>query len=81
VKDYQTTSQVPEALHRLTESYSAIGAADEARRVAAVLGYNYPSSEWYVDSYELVTNQTVDRSGRPRQAQPGFWQRAIDWVF
>lgn len=54
VKDYQTTTHVPEALHRLTESYTALGLKDEATHVAAVLGHNYPGSEWYQDSYALL---------------------------
>jgi len=51
---YQSTTHVPEALHRLTEAYMALGVAEEARRTAAVLGYNFPSSTWYQDSYALV---------------------------
>lgn len=59
VENYQTTTHVPEALHRLAESYMALGVVDEAQNVAAVLGYNYPGSEWYVDTYTLVTGQEV----------------------
>jgi len=54
VDDYQTTTHVPEALHRLTECYTALGLTDEAERVASVLGYNYPGSDWYGDSYALL---------------------------
>ncbi len=54
VKDYQTTTHVPEALHRLVESYTILGLKDEATRVAAVLGYNFPGSKWYEDSYDLL---------------------------
>lgn len=55
VEVYQTTSQVPEALLRLVETYSALGLRDQAQRAAAVLGHNYPASEWYKDSYDLLT--------------------------
>jgi outer membrane protein assembly factor BamD len=55
VDNYQTTTHVPEALHRLTESYLALGIVEEAKKTAAVLGYNYPGSEWYNDSYALLT--------------------------
>ncbi len=55
VDNFQTTTHVPEALHRLTESYLALGIVDEARSSAAVLGHNYPGSEWYQDSYALLT--------------------------
>ena len=47
VDQYQTTTHVPEALERLTECYLALGLTDEAQKTAAVLGYNYPGSEWY----------------------------------
>jgi len=54
VKDYQTTSHTPEALMRLTEAYLALGIKAEAQTAAAVLGHNYPSSQWYKDSYVLL---------------------------
>jgi outer membrane protein assembly factor BamD len=53
VADYQTTTHVPEALHRLTECYLSLGLIEEAQRTASVLGYNYPGSAWYGDSYAL----------------------------
>jgi outer membrane protein assembly factor BamD len=53
VADYQTTTHVPEALHRLTECYMSLGLTEEAQRTASVLGYNYPGSVWYGDSYAL----------------------------
>jgi outer membrane protein assembly factor BamD len=54
---YQSTTHVPEALHRLTEAYMSLGVAEEARRTAAVLGYNFPSSIWYQDSYALINGE------------------------
>lgn len=61
VEKYQTTAQVPEALHRLVECYLTLGIVDEARKTAAVLGYNYPRSQWYIDSYQMVEDLKVDR--------------------
>jgi outer membrane protein assembly factor BamD len=55
VTDYQNTSQTPEALYRLTEGYMALGIVSEAQTAAAVLGHNYPSSDWYKDAYQLVS--------------------------
>lgn len=63
VDQYQTTSHVAEALHRLVECYLALGVAEEARAAAAVLGHNYPGSEWYADSYALLYGD----GGTPRQ--------------
>jgi outer membrane protein assembly factor BamD len=51
VDEYQTTNHVAEALHRLTEIYLKLGMIGEAKKTAAVLGYNYPGSPWYSDSY------------------------------
>jgi outer membrane protein assembly factor BamD len=54
VDKYQSTSHTPEALQRLTESYLALGIRQEAQRAAAVLGANYPGSEWYKRAFELM---------------------------
>jgi len=59
---YQTTTHVPEALHRLVEAYAALGLDEEAKKTAAVLGYNFPGSEWYVDSYDLIGDQSTASS-------------------
>jgi outer membrane protein assembly factor BamD len=78
INDYQTTSHVPEALHRLVESYTAIGLHDEARRAASVLGHNYPGSDWYADSYSLATGIDVREK---TQERPSFLARSFDWLF
>ncbi|MEL7488871.1 MAG: outer membrane protein assembly factor BamD, partial [Pseudomonadota bacterium] len=44
INNYQRTTHVPEALHRLVEAYLEIGIETEARAAAAVLGYNYPGT-------------------------------------
>jgi outer membrane protein assembly factor BamD len=54
VTRYQTTRHVEEALLRLTESYMALGIVDEAQTAAAVLGHNFPDSNWYKRAYALV---------------------------
>jgi outer membrane protein assembly factor BamD len=57
IDHFQTTTHVPEALHRLTESYLALGVVEEAQATAAVLGHNFPGSEWYQDSYAMLTGE------------------------
>lgn len=74
VDQYQTTSHVPEALHRMTEAYMALGIVDEAKVTAAVLGHNYPGSDWYQRTYALMTDS------RPA-TERGFFSRAWDWMF
>ena len=59
IEKYQTTTHVPEALHRLTEAYLSLGIDDEARKTAAVLGHNFPGSEWYIDSYQFIEGKTI----------------------
>jgi len=54
VQQYQTTSHAPEALYRLTEANLALGVPQEAVKYAAVLGANYPGSEWYSKAFKLV---------------------------
>jgi outer membrane protein assembly factor BamD len=66
IEQYQTTTHVPEALHRLVEAYRALGLDDQAEKMAAVLGHNFPGSEWYVDSYALVEDSSVQHpDGKP----------------
>lgn len=64
VKEYQTTTQAPEALYRLIESYLALGVSDEAQRAGAILGYNYPNSDWYAKGYDLLTGSNLAPAGQ-----------------
>jgi len=88
VDKYQTTTHVPEALERLTECYLALGLKDEAKRTAAVLGYNYPGSPWYAATYTLVTGKEVAVNGSttpPAAASnkdnQGWFGRMLGFVF
>ncbi len=64
VEKYQTTTHVPEALHRLVECYLALGLEEEARRTAAVLGYNFPNDKWYARSYALLQGKPLPEGER-----------------
>lgn len=86
VDDFQTTNHVPEALHRLTEIYLILGLPDQARKTAAVLGHNYPGSEWYEDSYKnLLAGGDVkpDEGGTAKASgpRPGFFARNLPSIF
>ena len=76
VEEYQTTTHTPEALHRLTEAYLSLGVAFEAQTAAAVLGHNYPGSDWYEDSYALLTEQGY----APQSSDRSWISKAIDTV-
>ena len=81
IRDYGTTSHVPEALHRLVESYVALGIDDEAREVASVLGYNFPGSEWYQDSYDLLTREGIAMDNAVDHGDPSYFERAWRRLF
>jgi outer membrane protein assembly factor BamD len=77
VEKYQTTSHVPEALHRLTEAYLSLGLTDEAQATASVLGHNFPGSDWYLDSYALLTGHDL----RPEAKKESWIVRVWNRVF
>ena len=64
VDKFPTSTHAPEALERLVESNLALGLPDEARKVAAVLGHNYPESFWYRQSLRLLIKE---------QQKTGLW--------
>ncbi len=57
---YQSTRHTEEALYRLTESYLKLGITHEAQTAAAVLGHNYPDSQWYKDAYGLLKTGNLE---------------------
>ena len=63
VESYQTTSHTAEALYRLTETNLALGVPGEARKYAAVLGANYPGSEWYQRAFQLMREEAPEVAG------------------
>jgi len=73
VTEYQTTAHVEEALMRLTEAYMALGIKGEAQTAAAVLGHNFPESEWYKHSYTLLASDGL----APRENSGSWISRAI----
>jgi outer membrane protein assembly factor BamD len=57
IERFPTTSQVPEALHRLVEAYLSLGLVNEAQTAGAILGFNYNSTDWYDRTFELLSNK------------------------
>ncbi|MEO0327564.1 MAG: outer membrane protein assembly factor BamD [Pseudomonadota bacterium] len=72
VENFPKTRHVEEALARLTESYFALGLAEEAQNSAAVLGHNFPDSQWYQDSYKLLQTGGLE----PRESE-NSWLNAL----
>lgn len=73
IEKFQTTSHVPEALHRLTETYLALGVQPEAQMAAAVLGHNFPGSDWYAETYYILEGQDLRPVRREESWLRRFW--------
>lgn len=71
VESFQTTTHTAEALHRLVEAYLSLGLTDEAQTAGAILGHNFQSTEWYDNSYKLLTDQGLT----PRLIGTGWLQK------
>jgi outer membrane protein assembly factor BamD len=65
---FQQTREIEEALSRLAECYMALGVPTEAQTATAILGHNYPNSQWYKDAYTLVKSNGLE----PREDE-GSW--------
>ena len=76
VTRYQRTRHVEEALLRLTEAYMALGIVEEAQTSAAVLGHNFPDSQWYKHAYAVVKSSGVE----PRENQGSWISRAFKGI-
>ena len=76
IDKYQTTSNTPEALERLVECYVALGITKEAKATAAVLGYNFPGSEWYQDAYNLLISNNIT----PEKTNSAPAQNDESWI-
>ncbi|MDV7142601.1 outer membrane protein assembly factor BamD [Tropicimonas sp. TH_r6] len=72
VEEFQTTSHTAEALHRLVEAYLSLGLEDEAQTAGAILAYNYQSTVWYKDTYQLLVQR-----GLTTQAKGDNWLRQV----
>lgn len=77
VKEYDTTNHAPEALHRLVEVYLSMGLKQEALASGAVLGYNYPNSIWYRDTYRLLSGEGLDPEATSEAQKRSWLQRLI----
>ena len=77
VEDFQTTTHTAEALHRLVEAYLSLGLTDEAQTAGAILGYNFQSTNWYQDSYRLLTNQGLEPKVRGKNWLSAIYRQMI----
>lgn len=80
-ENFQRTSHVPEALHRLVECYLSVGMIDEAQRMAAILGHNFPGSDWYQRSYTLMTDSGVAPVAQEEAERRGWFSRTFGAIF
>ena len=76
-EDYSKTIFVEEALHRLVEVYFKVGLEKEAKAAAAILGYNYNSSEWYAQSYKILNKNYKEPKKNDIKKNDGLIRRTI----
>ncbi len=60
VNQYQTTSQIEEALYRQIEIYTILGLNTEAQKAYQVLEYNYPKSKWTKRGLEIISDKMTE---------------------
>ena len=77
INDYSKTVFIEEALHRLVEVYYRVGLTDEAKSSAAILGYNYNSSEWYEQTYKILNKSYKFRKKSEIKKDNGLIKRTI----
>ena len=75
VNNYDTTIYVEEALHRLVELHYKIGIENEAEKYAALLGYNYQSSQWYEASYNILNNADNRKFSKNKEDKNSFLKK------
>ena len=80
VKYYDTTVYIEEALHRLVEIYYKIGLVEDARKIAATLGYNYGSGEWYKNSYRIF-NKSYKTEKITKKKKDSFIRKKFKKLF
>ena len=78
VNDYNETVFIEEALHRLVEIYYKVGLESEAKATAAILGYNYNTSEWYKESYRILNKDyKIKKVKKVKKKEDGLIKRTI----
>ena len=82
VEQFQTTSHTAEALHRLVEAYLSLGLDQEAQTAGAILGHNFKSTEWYQDSYRLLTGRGLEPKVRGKNWLSTIYRQMIkgEWL-
>ena len=80
VKYYDTTVYIEEALHRLVEVYYKIGLVEDAQKIAATLGYNYGSGEWYKNSYRIF-NKSYKTAKITKREKDSFIRKKFKKLF
>ena len=77
IENYSETVFIEEALHRSVEIYYRVGLIEEANAAAAVLGYNYNSSDWYAQSYKILNKTYKLTKKQDKKKNDGLIKRTI----
>ena len=80
VEKYDKTIFIEEALHRLVEVNYKLGLIEEAKQAAAILGYNYQSSQWYEKSYKVFNKKYKPKKNQEKK-EMGLIRKKIKGLF
>ena len=81
VNSYDETDYIEEAIHRLVEVNYKLGLENEAKKYAALLGYNYLSSKWYKESYKVFNKDYLDPQVKLKKNKQKFIIRKFKGLF
>ena len=82
VQDFQTTTQTAEALERLVECYLGLGLNEEAQTAGAILGFNYQSSPFYQDAFNLLKDKGLSPEAKGTNWLSSIYRQMVkgEWL-
>ena len=81
VNNYDQTEYIEEALHRLVEINYILGLENESKKYAALLGYNYKSSQWYEESFKVFNKEYISPIEKIKKDKQNFIFRKFKELF
>ena len=76
-ENYKNTIFIKEAYHRKVEIYYKIGNTKEAKKNAAILGYNFNDSDWYKKTYKVIADKNYTEKSKKNERKLGDKIRKI----
>ena len=62
LKEYRQSTQIPESIFRLIESYVSIGLIKQSYYLFKILEYNFPKSQWTQEGSKIVEKYKINKN-------------------